>query len=303
MKHMQVRQPAWKKLNKLEGFLYLLPFLIPYILFTFVMLIEGFGLSFCDYKIFGGATFVGLKNYRLMFQDPVFWTSLKNTSLYVLLSTPLFVFAGFFMALLLESHFLRHKTLFRASYVMPMVFPVSVIATIGLYMAQPYVGLINNLLKFFHLLGNDQEIFWLGDARLVWVTITLLTLWWGNGFNIILYLAGMQEIPESYYESAQLDGANYFQQTRHITWPLLGRIHLTVLFLQLIASFKIYGQAYIMTSGGPGGASRTYVQYLWETGFRTFSIGRASSASVILFVIIFLVSGLQYFISSKASKA
>lgn len=294
---------AWKKgIAKWEGLLYLLPFLIPYLLFTFVMLIEGIGLSFADYKIFGGTTFIGLKNYRVIFGDPVFWTSLKNTGLYVLISTPIFVFSSFLFALLLDYKFLKHKTFFRASFVMPMVLPVSVVATIGLYMAQPYVGLVNGMLKTFGLLGAEQEIFWLGDSTLVWVTIITLTLWWANGFNIILYLAGMQDISETYYESAQLDGATFFQQVRHITWPLLGRVHLTVLFLQLVASFKIYGQVYIMTGGGPGGASRTLIQYLWEMGFRTFNIGRASAVSVVLFVIIFIVSGLQFTLSSKTSK-
>ena len=206
------------------------------------------------------------------------------------------------MALLLNYRFLKHETMFRAAYVMPMVLPVSVAATIGLYMAQPYVGLINGLLKTFKILGMDSEIFWIGDSKLVWVTITALTLWWGNGFNIVLYLAGMKEIPETYYESAQLDGASFFQQVWYMTIPLLARVHVSVLFLQLIASFKIYGQAYIMTEGGPGGASRTLIQYMWEMGFRTFNIGRASSVAVVLFVIILIVSAAQYSVSARVAE-
>lgn len=296
------RKPKKTFFQKWEGLLYLLPFFIPYAIFTLVMLVEAFGLSFMDYKIFGGSSFIGWKNYSVIFNDPVFWTALKNTVLFVLFSTPVFVMAAFLVALLLEYRFLKHKTFFRASFVMPMVLPVSVVATIGLYMFQPYVGLVNGMLKTMHILGADQEIFWIGDADLVWVTITMLTLWWANGFNIVLYLAGMQDISDTYYESAQLDGANYFQQVRHITWPLLARTHLSILFLQLVASFKIYGQAYIMTSGGPDGASRTIIQYMWEMGFRTFNIGRASSVAVVLFLIIFVVSGAQYYASAKASK-
>lgn len=294
--------PKKSLLKKWEGFFYLLPFLIPYFIFTFVMLVEAIGLSFMDYKIFGGSTFIGLKNYSVIFNDTVFATALKNTVLFVAFSTPVFIIAAFLVALLLDSKYLKHKTFFRASYVTPMVLPVSIVATIGLYMFQPYVGLVNGMLKTLGVLGVDQEIFWIKDADLVWVTITILTLWWGNGFNIILYLAGMQEIPETYYESAQLDGANYFHQVRYITWPLLSRVHISILFLQLVASFKIYGQAYIMTGGGPDGASRTIIQYMWEMGFRTFNIGRASAVAVILFLIIFAVSGTQYALSSKISN-
>ncbi len=285
-----------------EGLFFLLPFLLPYILFTFVMLLQAVGLSFIDFKILGTSTYTGLRNYRIMFNDPIFWASIKNTLMYVALSTPVFVVWAFMAALLLDYKLLHNRTFFRTTFVMPMMLPVSVIATIGLYMFQPYVGLINGILKTFHVLGAKQEIFWLGDSKLVWVTITLLTLWWANGFNVVLYLAGMQDISESYYESAQLDGASFWQQVRHITIPLLSRVHLSILFLQLVASFKIYGQAFIMTAGGPDGASRTYIQYLWESGFRTFSIGRASAASLVLFAIIFIVSGTQYYVSSRMSK-
>lgn len=294
--HPSKRWRDWK------GLLYLLPFLIPYILFTVVMLLQAFGLSFMNFKIIGESTFVGLRKYELMLSDTIFWVALKNTVLYVLFSTPIFMLSAFVVALLLEYKLLKHKTFFRVSFIAPMVFPVSVVATIGLYMFQPYVGLINGILKTLGILGSSQEVFWLGDSTLVWVTITMLTLWWANGFNIILYLAGMQDISESYYESAQLDGATWFQQVIHITWPLLGRVHLSVLFLQLVASFKIYGQAYIMTGGGPNGSSRTLIQYLWESGFRTFDIGRASATAVVLFVIIFIVSGLQFWLTSKYSK-
>lgn len=290
-----------KFLYKIEGLLYLLPFLIPYLVFSVFMLIAATGLSFMEFNILGDSAFNGLSNYMKMFKDALFWEALKNTMLYVLLSTPVYIISALFVALLLDAKMLRGRTFHRATFVMPMSLPVSVAATIGLFMSQPYVGLINGLLKTFKILGVDEEIFWLGDSRLVWITITVLTLWWSNGFNIILYLAGLQDISSSYYESAELDGASYWQQVRHITIPLLSRIHVTVLFLQLVASFKIYGQAYIMTGGGPGGASRTYIQYLWENGFRTFDIGVASASSLVLFFIIFVVSALQFTLASKVS--
>lgn len=287
--------------RKFEGFFYLIPFLIPYLIFISAMILYAAGLSLTDYKIVGETSFVGFENYIRVFNDPVFWQSLKHTCLFVLLSTPIFMLLAYCLAELLQARMLKSKSIFRTFFYIPIVLPVSAVATIGLYMFQPYVGLINNLLKSFGLLGQDSEVMWLGKS-LAWITVTILTAWWASGFNIILYLAGMQDIPESYYESAELDGASYMQKTWYITIPLLSRIHVTVLFFQLIASFKIFAQVYWMTKGGPGGTTRTYVQYLWEVGFNRFDFGGASAISIILLLIVFVVSGMQYTLSIRYAE-
>ncbi len=290
------------KKKKIEGFLYLLPFLCFYLVFTFGMLILTAVLSMTDYKILGEAHFVGLKNYLRLFSDSIFWRALGNTTLFVVVSTPVLIGVPFLLALLIEYPGLPIRGFFRTTFFAPQVMAVSMVAYIFLYMFQPYTGLVNNVLRELHVLSGTGEIYWLMNPALVWVVIVVETLWWAGGFNMILYIAGMQEIPEDYYECAELDGITYWQKVRYITLPLLSRVHITVLFLQLVASFKVFGQVFLLTGGDPGGATRTYIQYLYEQGFRVFEIGRASAASIFLMGIILIVSGIQYTVTSRAAN-
>lgn len=291
-----------KLFKKYEGFLYIVPFLCIYLVFVFGMLVLTGVLSFMDYKLLGTASFSGIKNYVRLFSDKIFWEALRNTTVFVVTSTPVLVGVPFLLALLVEHPRLRARGFFRSTFFAPHVMAVSMVAYIFLYMFQPYTGLINVLLKSIHLLKEEAEIYWLMDGVLVWVVIIVETLWWGGGFNVILYIAGMQDIPGDLYECAALDGVSYWQSVRYITFPMLARTHITILFLQLIASFKVFGQVFLLTGGDPAGATRTYIQYLYEQGFRVFEIGRASAASVILMVIILFVSVIQFSVTSKKAN-
>lgn len=279
----------------IEGYLYLLPFLILYIIFKINMLVETFWLSFTDYKLLGDMNFIGFRNYIDLLNNDIFWSALKNTGFYVMTSTPIFIISAFFLALLINSKYLLGRAFFRTTFFSPQVLAVSVVATIGLYLFQSYTGLVNNLFKTLGLLAVDQEIFWFDS--MFWFTVILLTLWWTVGFNMIIYIAGLQEIPQEYYEAAEMDGANALQRLWYITVPSLNRVHVMVIFLQLIASFKVFGQVFLL--GQATEVSRTYIQFVYETGFRTFDIGRASAASLILFLIIFVISYSQFKITSK----
>ncbi len=291
-----------KLFKKYEGFLYLVPFLSVYLLFVFGMLVMTVILSFTDYKLIGDTTFSGIKNYTRLFADRIYWEALRNTTVFVVISTPVLIGVPFLLALLIEHPRLPLRGFFRTTYFAPQVIAVSIVAYIFQFMFQPYTGLINNLLKNAHLLKESSEIYWLMNVALVWVVIVIETLWWTGGFNMILYIAGMQDIPDDLYECASLDGVSYWQKVRYITFPLLSRTHITILFLQLIASFKVFGQIFLLTAGDPAGATRTYIQYLYEQGFRVFEIGRASAASVVLMLIILIVSFVQFTITSRKAE-
>jgi multiple sugar transport system permease protein len=288
--------------TKFEGLFWLMPFLIPYAIFTLAMLIMSFTLSFTDYKILGDKRFIGFDNYTTLFADAIFWQSLRNTIVYVLASTPVLILVPLAIGIFIEHRQLVSRSFFRITFFAPFVLPVSVVAYTFLYMFQPYTGLVNNLIKTIGLLGAKEEIFWITQSNMAWITIIVETLWWTGGFNLILYIAGMQEIPDHYYESADLDGCNFLNKVRYITIPLLNRVHVTVLFLQLVASFKVFGQVFLLTGGGPGGATRTYIQYLYEVSFRSFKIGRGSAAAFVLFLLILIISALQFKATSKFSK-
>lgn len=221
--------------------------------------------------------------------DSQFWLSFGNTVLFVLLSTPLIVGAGLLLALALNRKG-RLIGLLRTLFFAPYVLSVSVLTLIWAFLLNPQLGLIGELFKF---LGLDP-VSWLTSPTWAMPAIVITTLWWTVGFNVVLFLAGLQDIDASLYEAAQLDGASAVQRFRHITLPGLERTSLLVVVLQIIASFQIFGQVFIMTRGGPGGATRVSVQHIYESGFRDLELGYASAMSVFLFVVMVAFSALQF---------
>lgn len=278
------------------GYLFLAPFVIIYAIYNLYPMVQGFIISFFKWNITGKKTFIGLTNYMTLFQDQVFWKSLTNTLLYVLVSTPIFMLGSLVLALIIDSKALRGRTFVRSTFFLPNILAVSITAVIWLNILQPYTGLMNAAV---HALGVTQEIFWLSEPGLVWTSIILVTFWWNTGYYMLIYLAGLQDIPAEQYEAAAIDGATGFQRIITITVPCLKRTHLLILFLQVIASFKIFGQVFLITGGGPGGESRTLLQYVYETGFTTFQMGQASAASFILLLIILIVSMFQLKIMNR----
>jgi multiple sugar transport system permease protein len=221
--------------------------------------------------------------------DAVFWASLGNTVEFVLISTPLIVVIGLAMALALNGSG-RSLGLYRTAFFASYVFSVSVLTLIWGYLLQPQRGI---LAAFLSSLGVEP-IPWLTDPKLAMPAIVIATLWWTVGFNMVLFLAGLQDIDPTLYEAAEIDGAGRLMQFRHITLPGLQRTTLMVIVLQIIASFQIFGQVYIMTRGGPGGSTRVLIQHIYESGFRDFRLGYASAMSLFLFVLMFVVSFLQF---------
>ena len=286
----KIRKPYTLK-STIAGYLCISAFLILYLVFTIWPLIDGFLISFTEWNILGPRVFVGLSNYIEMLQSELFWSSLWHTTIFVLLSVPAIMIGGFLLALLVDHKNLKCNTFFRVTFFSPQVLSVAIVSYIWVVVLEPYTGLLNNFLGTVGIMGD--EIFWLRDRSLVWFSLVMITFWWTVGFNMILYLAAMQDIPDSYYESAEIDGASYFQKTRYITIPYLKRTHILLLFLQLVASFRVFGQVFLVTGGGPAGATRTYIQYIFETAFQRFLLGPGSAASIILFLIILLVSLFQ----------
>jgi multiple sugar transport system permease protein len=221
--------------------------------------------------------------------DGVFWRSFRNTLMFVVLSTPLTVAVGLGLALLLSGTS-RLTSIFRAVFFCSYVFPVAVVTLMWGFLLNPQQGLIG---AAFRAVGLEPIAF-LTSPTLALPAIVVTTLWWTVGFNMVLFIAGMQDIEPDLYEAAELDGANWWGRFVHITLPGLKRTFLLVTVLQIIASFQIFGQVYIMTRGGPAGSTRVLVQHIYETGFRDFDLGYASALSVFLFVVMLVVSVLQF---------
>lgn len=237
----------------------------------------------------GGILGINAQAEGARLSDSVFWSSFGNTLEFVLLSTPVIVSVGLLLALLLNRSE-KSAGLFRTLFFAPYVFSVAVLTLIWVFLLNPQSGILAAFLTSL----NIEPIPWLTNPQLAMPAIVIATLWWTMGFNMVLFLAGLQDIDASLYEAAELDGAGTWAQFRHITIPGLQRTILLVVMLQIIASFQIFGQVYIMTRGGPGGTTRVLIQYIYETGFRDFQLGYAAAMSLFLFAVMLTVSYFQF---------
>lgn len=272
-----------------DGILFSLPFLLVFVTFMIFPIFFGLFISFFKWDILSTRSFVGLKNYSTMFHDEMFYTSLWHTFQFVLITTPALLFIGFLMALMVTSASPLRSVIENVFFI-PYILSMTVIGTLWAWLMQKDYGLLNQLLLF---LGREP-VGWLTDPKLAMGSVGLATLWWTGGFNMILMSAGIKQISTEIYESAQLDGAGFFRVLGSITIPLLRPTIVLCLILQVIASFNVFGQVYVMTGGGPYGTTRVMIQYIYEAGFRYYKMGYSAAMSYMLFFIILGISVFQY---------
>jgi multiple sugar transport system permease protein len=227
--------------------------------------------------------------------DPGFWTSLQNTLVFTVASTPLLVVLGLVMALALNTKH-RGSAIYRAAFFLPYVLPISAVTLIWSYLLNPDRGLIAGVLSWF---GRPGVAF-LSDPNLAMPAIIATTIWWSVGFNMVLFLAGLQDVEPSLLEAASLDGATWWQRFRYVTLPSLNHVTVLVVVTQLIASFQVFGQVYIMTKGGPGTATEVLIQHIYEAGFTNYALGYAATVSVFLFIVMAAVSAVQFRLLSRS---
>ncbi|MFL6135679.1 MAG: carbohydrate ABC transporter permease [Nocardioidaceae bacterium] len=270
---------------------FLAPFVALYVLFIIGPAIYGLVMSFFDTSLVkpGLSSFAGLENYAEALQSTDFWSSLWHTIWFTILTTPPLIVLGFVLALLAD-RVGRGRWFFRLAFFAPFILPSAVIALIWIWIYTPGLGLLETAMKSIGLGAPD----WLGDASWAMPSLAISTVWWTLGFNFILYLAGLQDIPSELYEAAAIDGAGPWQQIRSITIPLLARTTTLVAVLQVIASLKVFDQMYIMTAGGPNFSTRSVLEYIYDEGFTNFRVGYASALSMLFFVVVLAVSAVWF---------
>ena len=292
------RTTRWGRLTQgrtdLIGLGFVAPFLAAYGLFIVWPIISGLRMSFYNWSLLGTSRFVGLDNYRALFGDTVFWTDLWHTVQFTLESTIPLVVLSLAMALLANRK-LPAQWLFRLAFFAPYVLPVAIVYLVWNWLYQPDFGLINNYLSKF----GFHSIAWLSDPGLAMPAVVIATVWWTVGFNFVLYLAGLQESPQELYEAAAIDGAAGWARLRYITIPLLQRTTTLIVVLQILASLKVFDQIYLLTSGGPNGSTRSIIEYIYEQGFQSYRLGYASAMSYAFFVVIVLVSIVQFVLFNR----
>jgi multiple sugar transport system permease protein len=287
------RRPGWAGLG------FLAPFLVLYLLFLLGPALYGFVMSFFNTSLVQGGlgSFAGFGNYAEAFSTPEFWSALWHTIWFTILTTPPLVLLALVFALLAD-RLVRGRWFFRLAFFAPYVLPSAVVALIWNWLYTPDLGLLTDWTK---AIGITSPV-WLGDPNWAMISVAITTVWWTIGFNFVLYLAGLQEIPRDLYEAASIDGATPWQQMTRITVPLLARTTTLVTVLQIIASLRVFDQIYLMTSGGPDFATRPAVQYIYDVGFTDYRVGYGSAVSMVLFVIILAVSLIWFTIVRRQEK-
>lgn len=280
--------------SSLVGYFFILPAICILVVFLFIPIIVSFVLSLTNYDIYSIANprnlvFVGFENYKLLFKDPVFWKSLRNTFLYVFLGVPLNIFIALMVALILNEKFIKLRSFFRAGYFMPVITSLVAVAVVWKWLYDPNFGLINSILIKIGVEPQD----WLNSTRLALPSLILMATWKNFGYNMVIFLAGLQAIPESLYEAAAVDGASKRQILWHITLPGLKPTTLFITITSVIGYFQFFAEPYIMTQGGPMNSTISVVLYMYNQGFKFFKLGFASATAYVLFSIIFVFTLVQ----------
>jgi len=250
-------------------------------------------LSLTDFDIYAIADrsnlrVVGIANYLQLTRDPLFWRALVNTAVFVVVATPLSIAISLVAALLVTAAAVRLAGLFRTLFFVPVVTSLVAVAVVWRYLYHPRFGLLNYGLGLLGVAPHD----WLGDPRLALPAIIVLAVWKNFGFNMVVFMAGLQSIRPSLYEAASVDGAGRWAQFRHITLPMLRPTTVFVTLMTLIGNFQLFAEPYIMTRGGPSNSTLSVVLYMYDQGFRWWNLGYAAALAFVLFAIILVVSSI-----------
>jgi multiple sugar transport system permease protein len=251
-------------------------------------------LSLTDFDIYaladpGTLRYVGLDNYRRLLADPLFRVALGNTLYFVVIGGPLSIAVSLAAALLVTHRLARWRTLFRSAFFLPVVTTLVAVAVVWRYLYHPRYGFIDHVLG----LAGLSPIDWLGDPHFAMPAIILLAVWKNFGYNMLIFIAGLAAIPPHLYEAARIDGAGAWRQFRHVTLPGLAPTALFVTVMTLIGYFQLFAEPYVMTRGGPANATLSVVLYMYDQGFRWWSMGYASAIAFVLFAIILAITAIQ----------
>ena len=283
-------KPMWRQPRKwIAGYLFAAPAGILIVFFSVISIAISLYLSFFDYDIISrGGPFLGLDNYRqAIFEDELFWTAMRNTAYYAVGVVPGITIFSFLLALV-GHRAAFGKGLFRTIYFLPSITPIVVISLIWVWLYSPE-GMFNELLGEIGIQGPN----WLIDRHMAMPSVIIMSIWVHVGYYTVIYLAGLADIPQDYYDAARVDGVNWWQEILYVTVPLLRNVTLFVTVTLAIGAFQVFAQIYIMTAGGPGSTTTSMQLLIFRQGFQYFRMGYAAALSWLLFIVIFVLVAIQ----------
>lgn len=281
-----------------SGLLFIAPYLLVFTVLLIYPLFSGMWLSLHKADLFGGSQFIGLENYSRLMRDAVFLRSVRNTCYFVLLTVPALTLIGLGLALALNKQ-TRRSALLRGLFFSSSVLSVTIVTLIWRMVLIPDGGLIATFLTKIGL----QPVAFLSDAHLALPALAVVTIWWCIGLPMMLFLAALQQVPKDLYEAAALDNSGRWRTLVSITLPSIRRAAVVVIVIEIILQFQLFGQAQIMTLGGPNNASLPIVLFIYQVGFQRWDIGYAAAASEVLFCMILLAAMTQYFVARGGRRA
>ncbi len=286
---------AW---HRWSGALFVAPYLAVFVLMLVVPLIAGIRLAMTRSDLFGIKAFVGFDNFTRLFADPVFLQTIWNTFYFVLLTVPAMTVIGLALALVLNSQ-RRWAAILRAIFFASTVLSVTVITLIWRLVLIPDGGLAAVLARLF----GAAPVAFLSEQALAMPSIAVTTIWWGIGLPMVLFLAALQQVPRDLYEAAALDNASRSRMLFSITLPSIRRTIALVVIVEIILQFQLFGQAQLMTGGGPNNSTRPIVLFIYEAGWKQWQLGYAAAAAQVLFALIAIAAMAQYYFSSRKEAA
>lgn len=294
---MTEKRKNHKLKRKLTPYLFLLPAFVIFGAYLIYPALYAFVMSFFDWGAAVETVFVGFKNFTHMFSDKMFWTSIGNTLIYIC-AVPFKVVLALVLAALLNQK-IRGEGFFRGALFFPYVLSEVIVGVIWKAMFNPTYGFINTFLSWFSIPGQN----WLAMPDRAMLVIILVSTWKGLGANLIIYIAGIKGISTDFYEAASIDGASELQKFWYITLPCLRPTTVFVVTMAIIGSFNMFDIVYVMTQGGPGSATTTFVQYIYQVAFSRFQFGYASALAFVFFVVLFVLTILQRKVLSQGGDA
>lgn len=279
-----------RRQEALAGYLFVLPFLFFFLIFVVRPVVTSVWMSFHQWEVLMPTTpFIGLKNYQELLKDDLWWTALRNTTYFAILTVVGNTLVALGAALVISQP-IRGQGFYRVLFYAPVLMSVSVVGVLWGWLLNTQFGVVNYVLITLGL----KAVPWLADPNLVIPSLSVTTIWWGFGFPMLIFLAGLNNIPGHLYDAGKVDGADAWGRFRHITLPLLRPTILFVTVTQFIAQFQVFGQPYIMTNGGPGRSSLTVIMYLYQTAWRYFRMGYGTAMAVSLAVVIVVFTLIQF---------
>ncbi|MCY3831396.1 MAG: sugar ABC transporter permease [Chloroflexi bacterium] len=278
----------------IAGYLFLAPNFIGFVIFMLFPICFAFYIMLTDWSLAKEPQFIGLKNFDTMVNDRIFWKSLGNSFYYTFVAVPTGIFIAFWLALALNRK-MRGIIFFRTVYFLPQITLTVAAATIWRWIYQPEIGMINHILE---LIGIDGPK-WIHDTKWAMPSVIIMSNWQGIGFAMLILLAGLQGIPEEFYEAAAIDGASGWQRMRFVTLPMLSPALFFVVVTSLIGAFQSFDQFYVLTQGGPAHATTPLTLYIFQNAFSFFKMGYGAALAAVLFVIILIITIIQWQLAQR----